>query len=183
VALSVTVQIGHPFTPIALMCHSRVAGVLGWRTIVSDSDHAGDEARARILWGSRATMGAEVPFHESRLIIARMLHDVMRFGHGAFTELPFIQAVEITMIATAILMRESDGQPFTTLGLATHLQMPRATLIRRLSFLASKGIIRRDARALRINPRIFASPIRDEAIRRLRQIVIDAGTALSEVDT
>lgn len=128
-------------------------------------------------------MGTEVPFHESRLIIARMLHDVLRFGHGAFAELPFIEAVETTMIATAILIGESDGRPFTTLGLAKHLQMPRATLVRRLSILVAKGIIRRDARALRLNPQIFASPIRDEAILRLRQIVIDAGTALSKTDT
>jgi DNA-binding IclR family transcriptional regulator len=126
---------------------------------------------------------AEVPFRETRLIVARLLHDVLRLGHGAFAELPFMQAVEVTVIITAIFSAENDGKPFNVLGLSKHLGMPRATVFRRLSFLDRKGIVHRDDQGLRINPQIFATPSRDENIRHLRQIIIDAGTALSKMET
>jgi hypothetical protein len=124
--------------------------------------------------------GAKVPFHETRLIIARLLHEVLRLG---FPDLPFMQAVETTVIVTAIFSAENEGEPFTAQSLSTHLGMPRATLFRRLSYLESKGTVRRDAQGLRINPQIFATPIRDKNIRHLRQIIIDAGIALSKMDT
>ena len=60
--------------------------------------------------------------------------------------------------------------------------MPRPTLLRRLAYLESKGLVHRDAQGLRINPQMFEA-ISDENIRGLRQIIIDAGTALSAVET
>ena len=54
--------------------------------------------------------------------------------------------------------------------------------------VASAGIpriestIRREAR-LRMNPAIFAARQRDENVRRLRHIIIDAGNALSKMDS
>jgi len=124
----------------------------------------------------------EIPFYETRLVVAHSLHDVLRLGHGGFGELPFTQAVEVIVIVTAIFSAESNGEPFSALGLSKHLGMPRATLFRRLSYLESKEIICRDAQGLRINPRIFATPARDESIRHLRQIVINAGAKLSMLD-
>jgi hypothetical protein len=75
------------------------------------------------------------------------------------------------------------GKPFNVLGLSKHLEMPRPTLLRRVAYLESGDIIRREDRRLRINTAIFAAPLRDENIRRLRQIIIEAGNALSKMDT
>jgi len=124
----------------------------------------------------------KIPFYETRLVFAHLLHQVLRLGHGAFGELPFMQAVEVIVIVTAIFLAESKGEPFKALGLSKHLGVPRATLFRRLAFLESKKIICRDAQGLRINPRIFATPTRDEAVHRLRQIIITAGATLSKLD-
>jgi|SRR5215472_11234644 len=125
---------------------------------------------------------AEVPFRETRLITARLLHDILRLGHSSLSDLPFMQAVEILMIVTSIFMAENEGTPLNASSLSRLLGMPRPTLFRRLSFLTSKDIVRRDG-GLQLNPQIFRTEIRDRDIRRLRQIIIDAGIALSKMDT
>jgi len=122
----------------------------------------------------------EVPFRDTRLIVARLLHQVLRSGHSAFADLPFTEAAEVILIVTAIYIAENDGKPFSTLGLSKHLGMPRATLLRRLTHLRN-GIIIRDDGQMRVNPQMFA-PISVENIRQLRQFIIDTGNELSRVD-
>jgi len=124
---------------------------------------------------------AEVPFRETRLITARLLHDILRLGHSSLSDLPFMQAVEILMIVTSIFMAENEGTPLNASSLSRLLGMPRPTLFRRLSFLTSKDIVRRDG-GLHLNPQIFRTETRHRDIRRQRQIIIDAGIALSKVD-
>ena len=127
-------------------------------------------------------MGA--PRRNARVIVAQLLADVLRLRHRAYyPELRFIETVEITVILMAIFSAECNGRPLTALGLAKHLEMPRATLLRRLSFLESKGEIRRGAEGFRVNATIFATPSRDQAIHSLRQAIIDAGTELSKMKT
>jgi hypothetical protein len=122
-------------------------------------------------------------FYETRLIVAQLLHDVLRSGHrGGFTELPFMHTIEVLVIVTAILLAEREGKLFSVLSLSKHLGMPRPTLFRRLKFLKSKQVVYRDADGLRLNPQVWAMPGRDENIRHLRQMIIDAGDALSKVD-
>jgi len=123
----------------------------------------------------------DIPHRKTRIIIARLLHRILRLAHSAYIELPFMQAVEITVIVTAIFSAEHEGTPFSTLGLSQLLGMPRPTLLRRLSLLRSKGIIYRDTEGLRINPRLFMTPLRDDSILLLRQIIIDFGIELSKL--
>jgi DNA-binding transcriptional ArsR family regulator len=123
----------------------------------------------------------DIPHRKTRIIIARLLHRILRLAHSAYIELPFMQAVEITVIVTAIFSAEHEGSPFSTLGLSQLLGMPRPTLLRRLSLLRSKGIIYRDTEGLRINPQLFMTPLRDDNIRLLRQIIIDFGIELSKL--
>jgi hypothetical protein len=133
-------------------------------------------------WKQRMThVALMIPFRETRLIVAHLLHDVLRLGHSAFAEMPFMEAVQTIVISTAIFAAESKGEPFSVLGLSRHLQMPRATLHRRLAYLESKGIVTRDGR-VGLNPQMFKTPTGDENIRRLRQLIIDAGVALSKLD-
>jgi DNA-binding IclR family transcriptional regulator len=123
----------------------------------------------------------EIPSRKTRLIVAQLLHSVLRLAHSAYAELPFMQAVEVTMIVTAIFSAESEGKPFSASGLSEHLGMPRPTLSRRLSFLQSKEIVRRDAQGLRVNPQLFTTPSRDKNIRQLRKMIIDAGATLVQL--
>jgi hypothetical protein len=125
-----------------------------------------------------------IPRRDTRLIVAQLLADVLRLRHrNYYPELRFMETVEVTVILMAIFSAECNGKPLSALGLSKHLEMPRATLLRRLSFLEAKGEIRREAQGLRVNAAIFAPLSRDETIRRLRQTVIDAGAALSSIDT
>ena len=127
-----------------------------------------------------------IPQRKARLIVAQLLHRILRLGHGAFIELPFMQSAEILIILTAIFWHESEGKPLSALGLSEYLGMPRPTLGRRLSLLQSKEIIRQDTkgdgRGLRLNPQMFMTELRDESIRLLRQMIIDAGIELSKLD-
>jgi hypothetical protein len=120
---------------------------------------------------------------DTRVIVAQLVEHVLRLRHrNYYPELRFMETIEITVILMAIFSAECDGKPLSALGLAKHLEMPRATLLRRLAFLESRGEIRREAQGLRVNAAIFATPSRDQAIRRLRQTIIDAGNALSSID-
>jgi len=124
-----------------------------------------------------------MPQRNTRVIVAQLLADVLRLRHrNYYPELPFMVTIEMTVILMAIFSAECNGKPLSALGLSKHLEMPRATLLRRLSFLESKGEIRREGQRLRVNPAIFATPSRDEAIRGLRKTIIDAGNALAKVD-
>ena len=124
-----------------------------------------------------------IPRRDTRLIVAQLLADVLRLRHrNYYPELRFMETVEVTVILMAIFSAECNGKPLSALGLSKHLEMPRATLLRRLSFLEAKGEIRREAQGLRVNAAIFAPLSRDETIRRLRQTIIDAGVALSSID-
>ena len=126
----------------------------------------------------------EKPRRNIRVIIAQLLADVLRLRHrDYYPELPFMETVEISVILMTIFSAECNGKPLSALGLSKHLEMPRATLLRRLSFLESRGEIRREAQRLRVNAAIFATSSRDQTIRRLRQTVINAGAALSQIDT
>jgi hypothetical protein len=126
----------------------------------------------------------EIARHDIRVVVAQLLADVLRLRHrDYYPELRFMETVEVTVIVMAIFSAECNGKPLSALGLSKHLEMPRATLMRRLSFLEARGEIRRDAEGFRVNAAMFATPSRDETIRRLRHTVIDAGTALSSIDT
>jgi len=123
-----------------------------------------------------------IPQRNTRVIVAQLLADVLRRRHrDYYPELPFMVTIEITVIVMAIFSAECSGKPLSALGLSKHLEMPRATLLRRLSFLVSKGEIRREGQRLRVNAAIFATPSREESIRGLRQTIIDAGHALAEM--
>ena len=67
---------------------------------------------------------------------------------------------------------------FNANSLSKHLEMPRTTLIDRLSFLETKGFVLRDADGLRLPSQICP----DENVLRMRKIIIDAGNALSKID-
>jgi len=125
-----------------------------------------------------------IPQRDTPVIVAQLLANVLRLRHRTYyPELRFMETVENTVILMAIFCAECNGKPLTALGLSKHLEMPRATLLRRLSFLALKGEIRRGPQGLRVNASIFASPSSDDAIRSVRQTVINAGNALSKMDT
>jgi len=125
-----------------------------------------------------------IPRHDIRVIVAQLMADVLRFRHrDYYPELRFMETVEVSVILMTIFSAEYNGKPLSALALSKHLEMPRATLLRRLSFLEARGEIRREGQVLRINTAIFAVPSRDETILRLRQNVIDAGTALSQMAT
>jgi len=115
----------------------------------------------------------------------RLVVEILRAGHRAyFPDVPFIEAVEAELIVIEIMIAELDGKPFTTLRLAKHLQMPRTTLVRRIAYLVKKGALTRDARSkLHISRSIVASPAGDRSAARVRQLILDAGNALSKMDS
>src|SRR5215467_4614316 len=121
-----------------------------------------------------------LPDCDARLAVARMQMALLRNWHRSYlSDLRFPEAVEASIIAVSIMTADVEDKPFTALGLAKNLQMPRATLLRRLSVLESEGIIRRDGRHLRINP----GALTDDSMRRVRKIVTRAWETLTKVDT
>ena len=130
-------------------------------------------------------MPTTIPHQAVRDVGGRLVVEILRAGHRAyFPDVPFIEAVEAELIVIEIMIAELDGKPFTTLRLAKHLQMPRTTLVRRIAYLVKKGALTRDARSkLHISRSIVASPAGDRSAARVRQLILDAGNALSKMDS
>src|SRR5215831_5767675 len=102
-------------------------------------------------------MPTTIPHQAVRDVGGRLVVEILRTGHRAyFSDVPFIEAVEAELIVIEIMIAELDGNPFTTLRLAKHLQMPRTTLVRRIAYLVKKGALTRDGQSkLRVSRSII----------------------------
>jgi len=123
-----------------------------------------------------------IPHRTIRDVGGRLIMEMLRSGHRAyFSDVPFAEAVEAELIVIAVMVAEMDGSPFTTARLARDLQMPRPTLIRRISYLEKKGALTRDEQSkLRISRTMITSPSGDRSAARVRQLILDAAKALSD---
>lgn len=125
----------------------------------------------------------DIPFRDIRLVYLRLIADLLHNSHRAYyPDLRFIEAVEATLISNAIFIAEAEGKPLTAAGLAKHLDIPRATLLRRLAYLKSKGFLRSNGRRLRIDMAILSSSAHAENLPRACRIILDAAQELSKLD-
>jgi hypothetical protein len=125
----------------------------------------------------------DIPNRDVRLAYLGLVMDLLRNGQRAYyPDLRFIEGVEVTMISHAIFIAQAQGAPFTISRLSKHLDIPRATLLRRLAYLKRKGFVRRDAEHLSVDPAILSDPAAVRNLRRACQIIIDTAHTLSKMD-
>jgi len=126
----------------------------------------------------------EIPFVKIRTTMLRMVMALLRNSHRQYyPDLRFAEGTEAMLISNTIFLAQVQGKPFTVLALSKHLDMPRATLLRRLHYLESKNFVRRDAdQRLEFNTELLQSWGAGRTLLRGRRIVLVAARMLSKMD-
>jgi len=118
-----------------------------------------------------------VPLWESRLIIIGLTENILRTVQQVwFPDLQFPEAVQHTLITSAIVVAQAKDKPLTVAKLAKYLEMPRATLQRRIKYLCARGLVMREGNHLFFNVEVLA--LTPQAIARSRQLILAAAEDL-----
>src|SRR5215475_4004089 len=83
-----------------------------------------------------------------RLVLCRVMVDMMRTVHGAYApdSEPFGSRLETFFIGLCVAIGDIDGKPFSVAKIAAYMRVPRTTVIRRLDRLQDWGLIHRQGR-------------------------------------
>src|SRR6516225_2206288 len=106
-------------------------------------------------WGVRSKKARQ------RLVLCRLMIDMMRTVHGAYTPASerFGTRLETFFIALCVALGDIDGKPFSIAKIASYVRVPRTTVIRRLNRLQSSGLIDRQGRRYYIRGKTLNSLI------------------------
>jgi hypothetical protein len=134
-----------------------------------------------------STTELEIPHREVRETLWGAVWEVLRItGEDFLPEMPFKESVEMILMFNAIFNAHLARRPINQQRLADELGMSRPAVRRRLELFEARGVIeggwQRAVNPIRISKAVLASPKSDERLRRLRQLIIDAGAALSKLE-
>jgi biotin operon repressor len=119
-----------------------------------------------------------------RLVLCRLMVDIMRTVHGAYAPVnePFGTRIETFFIALCVAIGDMDGRPFSVAKIAAYMRVPRTTVIRRLDQLRNWGVIDRRGRHYYLHERALNSLIGMKSYQQVRRILGEATKELSVLD-
>ena len=119
-----------------------------------------------------------------RLVLCRLMIDIMRTVHGAYVPAsePFGVRLETGFIGLCIAVGDLEGRPFSVTKIATYMHVPRTTVIRKLAQLKSWGLIDREGRRYYLREKTFNSPIGMRSYQQVRSILDRATAELAILD-
>ena len=120
-----------------------------------------------------------------RLVLCRLMVDMMRTVHGAYAPVsePFGTRIETFFIGLCVAIGDMDGKPFSVAKIAAYMHVPRTTVIRRLEQLQSWGLIDRRGRRYYLHEHKLNSLIGMKSYQQVRRILGEAAKKLSVLDT
>ena len=120
-----------------------------------------------------------------RLVLCRLMVDMMRTVHGAYAPVsePFGTRIETFFIGLCVAIGDMDGKPFSVAKIAAYMHVPRTTVIRRLEQLQSWGLIDRRGRHYYLHERALNSLMGMQSYQRVRRILSETIEKLSVLDT
>lgn len=120
-----------------------------------------------------------------RLVLCRLMVDMMRTVHGAYAPVsePFGTRIETFFIGLCVAIGDMDGKPFSVAKIAAYMHVPRTTVIRRLEQLQSWGLIDRRGRRYYLHEHRLNSLIGLKSYQQVRRILGEAIEKLSVLDT
>jgi len=120
-----------------------------------------------------------------RLVLCRLMVEIMRTVHGAYapaTE-PFGTRLETFFIGLCVAIGDMDGKPFSVAKIAVYMGVPRTTVIRRLDQLQRWGLIGHRHRRYYIRKMTLNSFIGMRSYQQVRSILSKATEELTFLDT
>jgi biotin operon repressor len=127
----------------------------------------------------------EVKKARQRLVLCRLMIDMMRTVHGAYApgNEPFGTRLETFFIALCVALGDIDGKPFSVAKIAAYMRVPRTTVMRRLARLERWGLIDRQNRRYYIHEKTLNSLIGMRSYEQNRRILSKAIQELTILDT
>jgi biotin operon repressor len=120
-----------------------------------------------------------------RLVLCRLMIDLMRTVHGAYAPVsePFGTRLETFFIGLCVALGDLEGKPFSVAKIASFMQVPRTTVIRRLDQLDSWGLIDRRGRRYYMHDKSLNSLIGMRSYEQVRRFLNKATEQLTVLDT
>lgn len=89
-----------------------------------------------------------------------------------------------TLLLASVMIGTIDGRHMTAAKLADYAGIPRPTVVRRLEFLVSLGLVQAlPGRRFAIPPQVALAPSRRDALKATIKAIHAASAALSKLDT
>ena len=118
-----------------------------------------------------------------RLIIARLVLAIMRArAKQIYPELSVSASYELQMVATAVFIGHASRRPMGATDISRYIEMPRATVLRRLAELIRRGIVVRKGRHYCIVPENVNGPEMLATVRGNIRRIKAAAKELSKLD-
>jgi hypothetical protein len=127
----------------------------------------------------------EVKKARQRLVLCRLMIDMMRTVHGAYAPAnePFGTRLETFFIALCVALGDIDGKPFSIAKIAAYMRVPRTTVIRRIDRLERWGLIYRQNRRYFLHAKTLNSLIGMRSYEQNRRILSRAIQEMTILDT
>ena len=127
----------------------------------------------------------EIKKARQRLVLCRLMIDMMRTVHGAYAPAsePFGTRLKTFFIGLCVALGDFDAKPFSVAKIAAYMRVPRTTVIRRLDRLQSWGLIERRGRHYYIREKALNSLIGIRSYEQVRRILSKAIHELTVLDT
>jgi hypothetical protein len=122
---------------------------------------------------------------EQRLVLCRLMIDMMRSLHGAYAPLsePFGTRLETFYIGLCVALGEFEGKPFSVAKIATYMHVPRSKVVRRLDRLRSWGLVHRQGHRYYVDKKALNSLVGLRSYRHIRGLLDEAVKELASLDT
>ena len=133
--------------------------------------------RARQLHGIKAA--------RQRLVLCRLMLDIMRSLHGAYAPAsePFGRRLETFFVGLCVALGEFEEKPFSVTKIAGYMRVPRTTILRRLDRLQRWGLIHRQGRRYHMDAKALNSLLGMRSYQHIRHLLGKAAEELTVLDT
>ena len=140
--------------------------------------------QARIR-GLEQTHWRKIKYAPQRLVLCRLMIDIMRTVHGAYAPAGerFGTRLETFFIGLCVALGDIEDKPLTVTKIAAYMDIPRTTVIRRLNQLQRWGLIEHRQRRYYIREKTLNSFIGMRSYQQVRHILGKATEELTVLDT
>lgn len=117
-----------------------------------------------------------IPRRAERLAISRLLLDLARVFHNkAYKETggkPFGAEIDIIFVGACVAIGDLERRPMSASDIASYIDMPRATVQRKLDQLVRRNIVTREGNHFLMSP--FAVQNADAFVERANRVIARA---------
>jgi hypothetical protein len=118
-----------------------------------------------------------------RLVLVRLFVDLVKVVYGGHLPDEELLRADLLYVGAGVVLGQLQNRPFTAAKLADYLRLPRPTVIRKLEALEQLQLATRQGSHWYFRVEHLNAPGVLAVSRRARQLIVETGRELSEMDT